>query len=320
MSKIRPEWYIIVNPHAGSGKTMRYWVPAEKTLKELGVPYYTVYTTHKHHATELAALAARMGYRRVMAVGGDGSIHEVFDGVLGWCEVSGTDPSEFYLAVAPIGSGNDWIKSFGIKRDVSKVIEYIAQGSFVQEDVVRVTLAGGKVSYMANIGGLGFDSHVCERVNAQKERGMRSSMLYMDSLFYNFAHAKSFNATFYCDDKQVFTGPVLNIAFGNGSYCGGGMQECNLADPTDGILDAIILPKMPVSKLIPEVPRLLRSCLDKSKKIIYVRGKNFKVVPLDAESADIMEIDGEIVGTLPIEVEILEGKKVNVLANPQAKQ
>ena len=118
MSKIRPEWYIIVNPHAGSGKTMRYWVPAESKLKELGVPYYTVYTTHKHHATELAALAARMGYRRIMAVGGDGSIHEVFDGVLGWCEVSGTDPADFYLAVAPIGSGNDWIKSFGIKRDV----------------------------------------------------------------------------------------------------------------------------------------------------------------------------------------------------------
>lgn len=316
MSKIRPEWYIIVNPHAGSGKTMRYWVPAEKLLKELGVPYYTVYTTHRHHATELAALAARMGYRRIMAVGGDGSIHEVFDGVLGWCEVSGTDPSEFYLAVAPIGSGNDWIKSFGIKRDVSKVIEYIAKGSFAQEDVVKVTLAGGKVSYMANIGGLGFDSHVCERVNAQKERGMRSSMLYMDSLFYNFAHSKSFNATFYCDDVQVYSGPILDIAFGNGSYCGGGMQQCNLADPTDGILDAVIVPKAPISKLIPEVPRLLRSTLNQSKVIKYVRGKNFKVVPLNENSADIMEIDGEIVGNLPVEIQVLP-QKINVLCNPE---
>lgn len=317
MARIREEWYIIVNPHAGSGKTMRYWVPAERKLKDLGVPYYTVYTTHKHHAAELAALAARMGYRRIMAVGGDGSIHEVFEGVLGWCEVSGTPTEDFYLAVAPIGSGNDWIKSFGIKRDVSRVIEYIAGGSFAQEDVVRVTLAGDKISYMANIGGLGFDSHVCERVNAQKERGMRSSMLYMDSLIYNLGHSKSFNAAFYRDDELIYSGPMLNVAFGNGSYCGGGMQECNLADPTDGILDAIVLPKMPVSKLIPEIPRLLRSSLDKSRKIMYVRGRNFKVVPLDADSADIMEIDGEIVGTLPIEIEILEGKKVNVLCHPE---
>ncbi|MBO4604983.1 MAG: hypothetical protein J5667_00395 [Bacteroidales bacterium] len=320
MSKIRPEWYIIVNPHAGSGKTMRYWVPAESKLKELGVPYYTVYTTHKHHATELAALAARMGYRRIMAVGGDGSIHEVFDGVLGWCEVSGTDPADFYLAVAPIGSGNDWIKSFGIKRDVEKVLEYVAQGSFVQEDVVRVSLAGDKVAYMANIGGLGFDSHVCERVNAQKERGMRSSRIYLNSLLYNFTHTKSFNAAFYRDGELVYSGPILDVAFGNGSYCGGGMQQCNLADPTDGILDAIILPKMPLSSFISEVPRLLRSTLDKSKKILYVRGTNFKVVPLDDQSADIMEIDGEIVGNLPIEISIVPGKKINVLAHPDFRK
>ena len=179
MPRIRKEWYIIVNPHAGSGKTMRYWVPAEARLQELGIPYNTVYTTHKRHAAELSALAARTGYRKIMAVGGDGSIHEVFEGVLGWCETSGTDPSEFYLAVAPIGSGNDWIKSFGVPKDVMKVLEIVARDTFVQEDVVRVTLAGGKVSWMANIGGLGFDSHVCERVNAQKDRGMRSSSIYL---------------------------------------------------------------------------------------------------------------------------------------------
>ena len=315
MPRIRKEWYIIVNPHAGSGKTMRYWVPAEARLQELGIPYNTVYTTHKRHAAELSALAARTGYRKIMAVGGDGSIHEVFEGVLGWCETSGTDPSEFYLAVAPIGSGNDWIKSFGVPKDVMKVLEIVARDTFVQEDVVKVTLAGGKVSWMANIGGLGFDSHVCERVNAQKDRGMRSSSIYLRSLLYNLTHTKSFNAVFYRDDEQIYSGPILDVAFGNGSYCGGGMQECNLANPCDGILDAIILPKMPLGKILPEIPRLLKGSLDKSDRIIYVRGRNFKVVPLDADSADILELDGEIVGNLPIEIEILEGKKVNVLAN-----
>lgn len=314
MAKTKEEWYIIVNPHAGSGKTMRYWVPAENRLKELGVPCYTVYTTHKHHAAELAALAARMGYRKIMAVGGDGSIHEVFEGVLGWCETSGTDPGDFYLAVAPIGSGNDWIKAFGLPKDVMKVVEYVAKGTFVREDVVRVSLAGDKVSYMANIGGLGFDSHVCDRVNAQKERGMRSSRIYMNALIYNLIHAGSFSAAFYRDGELIYSGPVMDIAFGNGPYCGGGMQQCNLANPSDGIIDAVILPKMKISDLLPEIPRLLKNSLDKSKKIIYVRGTNFKVVPLDAGSADIMEIDGEIVGNLPVEISVLPGKKVNVLA------
>ena len=316
MARIREEWYIIVNPHAGSGKTMRYWVPAEARLKELGVPYNTVYTTHKRHAAELSALAARTGYRKIMAVGGDGSIHEVFEGVLGWCETSGTDPSEFYLAVAPIGSGNDWIKSFGLPKDVMKMIDILAKGTFVQEDVVRVSLSGGKVSYMANIGGIGFDSHVCEQVNAQKERGKRSSRIYLRSLLYNFAHAKPFNAVFYRDDEQIYSGSVLDIAFGNGSYCGGGMQQCNLANPSDGILDAIILPKMSIGQILTQAPRLLTGTVDKSDKIIYVRGRNFKVVPLDADSEDIVELDGEIVGNLPVELQVLP-KKINVLCNPK---
>lgn len=319
MAQIRDEWYIIVNPHAGSGKTMRHWVPAEKYLKELGVPYYTVYTTHRHHATELASLAARMGYRRIMAVGGDGSIHEVFEGVLRWCEDSATSPSEFYLAVAPIGSGNDWIKSFGVPRDVKKVIELVAKGTFVEEDVVKVTLAGGLVSYMANIGGLGFDSHVCERVNAQKERGMRSSRIYLNSLIYNLTHAKSFAAEFYRDGELVYSGELYDIALGNGPYCGGGLRQCCLANPSDGIIDAMIVPKMKISAIVTEIPRLLNGTLDKCNKIIYVRGKNFKIVPLGSASADIVELDGEVVGRLPIEVQVLPDCKINVLANLDAE-
>ena len=312
MANIKEEWYIIVNPHAGSGKTMKYWVPAEKLLCSYGIPFYTVYTTHKHHATSLAAVAARQGYRKIMAVGGDGSIHEVFDGVLGWCETSGVDPEEFFLAVAPIGSGNDWIKAFGIPRDVEKVIGLLAKGKFAKEDVVRVKMDSGAVSYMANIGGMGFDSHVCQSVNAQKERGLRSSRIYLTSLLASLWHITSQNIAFYCDDELVFKGPVYDIAMGNGSYCGGGMQQCCLADPTDGILDAIIVPVIKLSKLVPELPRIYNHTLHESKHIRYFRGKKFRIEALDADSEDIFELDGEIVGRIPLTVEIT-GKKVNVL-------
>ena len=316
MCTTKTEWYFIVNPRAGSGKTMSEWVPAERMLGQKGIPFVTAMTDHSKHAIELAREAAAAGYRRIAAVGGDGSLHEVLGGICGWCAATGVPTEEFYLAVVPIGSGNDWIKSFGLPKDVMKMIDILAKGTFVQEDVVRVSLAGGKVSYMANIGGIGFDSHVCEQVNAQKERGKRSSRIYLSSLLYNFAHAKPFNAVFYRDDEQIYSGSILDIAFGNGSYCGGGMQQCNLANPSDGILDAIILPNIPIGQILTQVPRLLTGTLDKSDKIIYVRGRNFKVVPLDADSADIVELDGEIVGNLPVEIEILPGKKINVLCNP----
>ncbi|MGM9753452.1 MAG: diacylglycerol/lipid kinase family protein [Candidatus Cryptobacteroides sp.] len=314
MAKTRNEWYIIVNPHAGSGKTMSEWVPAENILKELGVPFYTVYTTHKHHAAELAAMAARTGYRKILAVGGDGSIHEVFEGVLSWCEVSKVPYEDFYLAVVPIGSGNDWIKSYGLPRDSQKVVEILAKGNFVKQDIVKVTLAGGKVSYMTNIGGVGFDSHVCDKVNKSKERGMRSSRIYLNALLFNLFHIAPVDIDFYCDDELVYSGKVLDIAFGNGSYCGGGMQQCSLANPGDGILDAMIVPKIPINQLLKELPRIYTKSVHESKKILYCRGSRFRVIPHNAESADIVELDGEIVGNLPVEVELLSGQ-VNVLFN-----
>lgn len=309
----KKEWYIIVNPLAGSGKTMSKWVPAQKLLKRRKVPFYTVYTTHKHHASELAATAARMGYRRIMAVGGDGSLHEVFDGVLSWCEDSRTSPEEFYIAVAPIGSGNDWIKAFDVPNDTQKVVKLLGKPKFVREDVARVKLDGDVVSYMANVGGVGFDSHVCDMVNKSKERGKRKARIYFRALLLSFFTTKSINISFYCDGELLYSGPVLDIAFGNGSYCGGGMQQCCLADPSDGILDAVIVPKLSLGSIFLELPRIFKKNLHESGRVIYARGKNFQVVPLDAQSADIVELDGEIVGHLPIEVE-LSGHFVNVLS------
>ena len=74
-------YFFIVNPRAGSGKTMYEWLPAERRLKRLGIPCDIAMTDHKRHATALAQHAAAEGYRRIIAVGGDGSLHEVFNGI-----------------------------------------------------------------------------------------------------------------------------------------------------------------------------------------------------------------------------------------------
>ena len=86
MSELKTDFYFIVNPRAGSGKTMFKWLPAEKRLEAQGVPFVTALTDHKRHATQLAMEAAAQGYRRIVAVGGDGSLHEVFNCICRWCE------------------------------------------------------------------------------------------------------------------------------------------------------------------------------------------------------------------------------------------
>lgn len=312
MPTLHQEWYIIVNPHAGSGKTMCQWIPAENHLKELGVPFYTVYTTHKHHATELAATACRLGYRKIMAVGGDGSIHEVFNGVISWCEQYGVPTEDFYLAVAPIGSGNDWIKAFNVPNDTFKVTELMKKESFGRQDVVKVVSDGGKVSYMANIGGVGFDSHVCERVNRLKDRGFRSKRIYINALIHTLIHMNHVNLGVYADGEEVYSGPCYSIALGNGPYSGSGMRQCCLAKPADGILDAMVVPVISIFKLLKEVPRIFNGTVDKSSYIHYIQCKHLQIIPSDASSQDIFELDGEIEGKLPLDLQ-MTGRQINVL-------
>ena len=85
-------YFFIVNPRAGSGKTMFEWLPAERRLKRLGIPCDIAMTDHKRHATALAYEAASKGYRKIIAVGGDGSLHETFNGICRWCARTGRAP------------------------------------------------------------------------------------------------------------------------------------------------------------------------------------------------------------------------------------
>ncbi len=312
MSETKTAWYFIVNPRAGSGKTMSEWVPAEHLLEQKGIPFVTAMTDHQKHAVTLAREAAAAGYRRIAAVGGDGSLHEVFGGICSWCEQTGTPPQEFTLAVVPIGSGNDWIKSCRVPDSVPEVIELMARESFGRMDVVRATSRDGNVAYVANGCGIGFDSHVCERVNRQKERGMRGKMIYLNALRHTIFHLKPISVTVQADGETVFSGEAYSMAVGNGAWSGGGMRQAPLAVNDDGRLDYMIVPKAKLRTLVREIPRLFSGTVHESTLIVYGKCSSLRVAPLDEASADIIEYDGEVEGRLPLLLEVTGGQ-INVL-------
>ena len=305
-------YFFIVNPRAGSGKTMYEWLPAERKLKRLGIPCDIALTDHKRHATALAQQAAAEGYRRIIAVGGDGSLHEVFNGTCRWCAATGVPTEEFLLGVVPIGSGNDWIRSLAVPNDTIEVVDLIRRNSFGRMDVMRVKSSGGKTAYMANIGGVGFDSHVCKRVNAQKESGRRGKLIYLNSLRYTIFNLKSINISVVADGEVVYTGLCYSVAFGNGRYSGSGMRQVPLAVLDDGLLDYTIIPKTPLLKVVKELPRLFNGTLHQSVYVISGKCRSLQIVPMDEQSNDIFELDGEIEGLLPMSIEVT-GHMINVI-------
>lgn len=310
-------YFFIVNPRAGSGKTMYEWLPAERKLKRLGIPCDIAMTDHKRHATALAYEAASKGYRKIIAVGGDGSLHETFNGICRWCARTGTPTEEFLLGVVPIGSGNDWIRSLGVPNDTSEVVDLIRKNSVGVMDVVRVKSSGGRLAYMANIGGVGFDSHVCKRVNIQKESGRRGKMIYLNSLRYTIFNLKPVYISVVADGEVIFTGQCFSVALGNGRYSGSGMRQVPLAVMDDGLLDYTVIPKAPLAKVLKELPRLFNGTLNQSEYAISGKCRSLQIVPMDEQSADIFELDGEIEGLLPMSVEIT-GHQINVIKGENA--
>ena len=310
-------YFFIVNPRAGSGKTMYEWLPAERRLKRLGIPCDIAMTDHKRHATALAQHAAAEGYRRIIAVGGDGSLHEVFNGICRWCAATGVPTEDFLIGVVPIGSGNDWIRSLGVPNDTTEVVNMIHRRSSGVMDVMRVKSSGGKTAYMANIGGVGFDSHVCKRVNTQKESGRRGKLIYLNSLRYTIFNLKSIYISVVADGEVVFTGMCYSVAFGNGKYSGSGMRQVPLAVMDDGLLDYTIIPKTPLLKVVRELPRLFNGTLHQSEYVISGKCRSLQIVPMDEQSGDIFELDGEIEGWLPMSIEVT-GHQINVIKGEAA--
>lgn len=323
------EWYVVVNPHAGSGKTSREWISASEMMSSRGIPFVCNETGCKLHATEMAYTAAEEGYRKFIAVGGDGTVHEVLSGLA--CAIgdairnsSDVKLSDFYLAVIPIGSGNDWIKSHGIRHDISTVIDLIDRHSFSLQDIAKVTIleslhengflsrtVPGPFTYMLNIGGTGLDAKVCERVNLQKSQGKRSRLLYVNSLIYNLIHHKSSKVRVECDGTVVYEGDCLSIAFGIGQYSGGGLRQTPDAVTDDGLLDYTIIPKITFADVLRYGPALFDGTFSKVPVLTVGRCRSVVVTPLSGDMVPV-EVDGEVLGSLPVRIDVLP-QKINVL-------
>lgn len=306
MPSFKPEWYCIVNPHAGSGKTMPEWAEASALLEKYSVAFTEVMTDHPAHATQLAYEAAKNGYRRILAVGGDGSVHETLNGIMQFVDETQSDPSEFVLAVIPIGSGNDWIKSLGIPHDKKKIVGLIAGESFAKQDIVRVETASGRC-YMANIGGVGFDSAVCVTVNRQKEQGHRSRIIYLKALIQTILNLKRSHYRIVADGVTVFDDEGYSIAFGNGRYSGGGMRQVPLSEIDDGLLDYMIVPRVTLLRIARELPRLFNGQIYKATCL-----KSGRCPEITVEGDGVMEVDGEVKGSLPLRIS-MTGQQIGVL-------
>lgn len=321
MKKNDQIWLIVVNVFAASKKAGELWRRAESLLKENGISYECRYTGDSGSASRIANQASGEGFRKFVAVGGDGTVHDVLNGIMMYVDSTKSSQnqvllSDFYLAVLPMGSGNDWVRSLAIPNDIKSIVGLISSDSFARQDVVKVSILDEEgnektVSYMANVGGVGIDAEVCRIVNVNKKMGMSGKVLYVKALLQCLSTRVPVSARVLCDGVEVYNGKYYSIAFGIGKYSGGGMRQTADAIMDDGLLDMTIIPELPLLKIMKEAPKLFTGTLTKVPELTVTKSKSVVVIPNGA--APHVEVDGEVIGIAPVCLEIV-GQQVNVLA------
>ena len=295
-------WMVIVNPKAGSGKGLKDWPIISNQMYNSGVHFTCLFTEHKYHAMELTVKAINDGYRNIVAVGGDGTIHEVVNGIFIQKKVPTTEIS---LAVIPAGTGNDWIRMYGISKTYSEAVKSLVEKRTVLQDVAKVSFYETRVQhtrYMANVAGLGYDAVVNLKYNNLKDEGKYGKWLYLRSAFNTFARYSPVKFDIRTDGKEDYNGMVFSGAVGIGKYNGGGMQQTPEAAVDDELMDLTIIRKMSKLRIIRNFRLLYSGNIYTIPKVIHTQCKKIEI---ETWPESRIEIDGEAVGTSPFTFELV---------------
>ena len=306
-------WYVIVNPVAGFGRGLEDLPHITKLLRENNIPHELVFSQHKHHVTELTVQAVNEGFRRIMVIGGDGTLHEVVNGLF----IQTHAPvEEITVAVIPVGTGNDWIRMYGIPTRYSEAIRAVKEGYTLLQDIGEVHYEESQyaqVRYMANVAGAGFDPTVTKLYEHYKAKGRRGKHLYAQGSVKSFFSYKSTGVKVWIDGELVHKNLLFSAAIGIGKYNGGGTQQLPLAVADDGLFDITLYRPMHWWQILFRLRRLFNGDIYSIGHVKHYRGSHIRI----ESTPDIMvEVDGELLGGTPLEFKI-HPRCVRVIVNKE---
>jgi diacylglycerol kinase (ATP) len=283
---------IIVNPQAKHGEAERLGPVVEALLANL--PHDTLYTSAPGDATGIAAGAA--GYEVVVASGGDGTVHEVLNGLMRI--ESDRRPA---LAVLPTGSGNDTCRTLGVPFDLSEAAALLSTGRRRRYDVGRCNDL-----YFNNSFAAGLDAKVTAKAVEYKVTKRRSGLwLYLTALLHVlFKDLGAFELDIAFDGAAPSPCETLIVAITNGPTYGGGFKITPDADATDGLFDVCMIDPLGLGEALWRLPFVI---MGKHTRMPVVHMSRHTSAIIDSAIPLPAQIDGEVLFERHYEVGMLPG-------------
>lgn len=286
----------VVNPAAGKGIGLDLIKSFEPIIQER-IPYEIVCTGAKGEATEIVRRYTLQDDYLIFAVGGDGTINEVVNGIVG---------SKSSLAILPTGSGNDFVRSLYEQYTLEELLMALIEGKDQNIDVMQIN-----EKYFLNITSVGLDADVVYNASYyKKKKFIKGDMAYVISLIKTVLGPKGTYAKVMIDGRLVCDESILLLAAANGSFYGGGIHMVPTAKVNDGLVDICLIRETRLRKLLKLVPSLIKAKHTEAKEVEIYHAKE---ILIEARDGCRVNIDGEIVSSQKIGMKVIpNGIKVRV--------
>ena len=288
------KFYLTLNPHGGQQKGPRLLKQILPVLEATNVDLTIIETTFAGHANELAYQLDFDGYDGMIVIGGDGTMHEVVNGML-----TRPDKKQLPIGLIPGGTGNSFMHDLELMNPVDAAKAIISE-NIRQIDVAEVKI-NNVIKYAFNIIGWGLVTDVGNK--AEKWRWLGEARYTLLSVFEVLKY-KPRLATLILDNDEIIDNFTFIIGC-NTMYTGKGMKMAPKAKLDDGLMDIVVVRHGPSRlKLLTMLPKVYDGTHINSPILEYYQVSEFSLIP---ERDEILNIDGEVLGTTPIHVKMIPG-------------
>jgi len=283
---------VIVNPAAGANSTHRKWPRISRLLGHIGLSFDYEYTEGAGHAIELARTAASDGYPYLVAVGGDGTVNEVANGLL-----HATDAGSTALGVISTGTGSDFVRSVGIPRHYVRACSCLSgsRRTLIDVGVVEYQSQGQPLRrFFVNAAGIGFDAAVVAATE-RLPKYFGGTVPYVAGLLRTLLGYRNKSVVLRIDDR-IETTCVLSVVIANGAYFGGGMHVAPEASLNDNLLDTVVIGDIGKLDLLKSLPMIYQGTHGNHPKVSMEKAARITV---ESSESILVHADGELLGEGP---------------------
>jgi YegS/Rv2252/BmrU family lipid kinase len=295
-------WFIVLNPAAGGGKVKKTWPLIEAELNKLGIDFSANFTIAPGHATSMVREAINAGFRKFIAVGGDGTNHEAINGLMSQKII---DPKALTYALLPVGTGNDWIRTHQIPVNWRKWLPQIFHTTSRLHDIGVLAFQGQEGlenRYFINIAGFCYDAFVVRAMSliTPRPKGKLAYLWWVIRCLFQYQPGPcriDFNG-------QKVEQKCYTINAGICKYSGGGMQFVPQALPDDGLIGLTIAGEVSKWNVIKSTPKFFSGKIANHPQIKLYQSTEIEIKPLGDDKIYV-EADGEFLGEAPVKIRIL---------------